>query len=195
MINITSNQINFLNYKEGQFHNRVIENETRRHNIRYENETVRHNTATEYLTSQTLLEQKRHNYAQEQIGRQANAVQYATGMANANAHVSSSIISAAASRYNADKQFAANVYATQKSYASSIYATDANVLSRNYATDKQFQSNIYGTNVNAVTKLRTTSQTNQTNLTSAYVSAMIGAYARVASSLIGTVGGFYGKKK
>lgn len=163
--------------------------------MRYENETVRHNTATEYLTSQTLLEQKRHNYAQESISRQANAVSYATGMANAQAHLVAAHIGAAASRYSADRNYSANVYATQKSYSSSIYATDANVLSRNYATDRQFQSNIYGTNVNAVTKIQTTSQTNQTNLMSAYTSAMIGAYARVASSLIGAAGGIYGKRK
>lgn len=97
---MTKNQIAYFNAKETQRHNYVTEQETNRSNLAKEYETYRHNYATEVETNRHNVvgetETYRHNYVMEGLQMQANANQYAVGMAQA-----------AATRYAADMNYKA----------------------------------------------------------------------------------------
>lgn len=78
---MTTTQVQYWNYKEGQRHNVVTEKETNRHNKVTENLTVkdlqiktynakeqkRHNIATENLTARDIDEKIRHNKTSEEL--------------------------------------------------------------------------------------------------------------------------------
>lgn len=70
--NIVSESTNWFNARESARHNRAQEQETTRHNVAQEsigfatlNESARHNRAQENLTSQQIMETRRHNQRTE----------------------------------------------------------------------------------------------------------------------------------
>lgn len=80
-ISLTTTQVQYWTYKEGQRHNIVNEREAKRHNVASENlekqnikirnysakEAKRHNLATEGLTARDIDEKTRHNKASESL--------------------------------------------------------------------------------------------------------------------------------
>lgn len=140
---MTTNSINYNKHLEDKRSNQAREFETNRSNLAQEAETKRHNLATEEITERNLQELVRHNVSTESLTSQQLKNALAIAQIGAGATISAANISAAASRYATDNNFASTMAGIQQKRE----AAEIGALTTRYSADKSANSRVQAASV------------------------------------------------